>query len=274
MLSSLPQGPPQSCLGQVVIVEGVVVVGPCPGQQGLGVQDLGHGSDLGPISLFADPEVLLGLFHGLFRGRDVLIRHLEIQDRLLKFKPDLILQSGSGVDELFFEALLFPDRAAGLSPLEEGPGEPGRYLPLIGVVKGTARDAGIIPLLDIVVTQGRLGVEGALGEANLLIRLEEVDIDGLDLGTVLQRPLLIILVTCPFLSVEQDIFHRHGLVHGTGKHGIEGGPGEGTWTLEVGDGVQYTQTDGSIAFEGDASGTIRLEDGSELSFQDVEKIEW
>lgn len=31
----LPQGPPRSRLGQVVIVKGIVVVGPCPSKQGV-----------------------------------------------------------------------------------------------------------------------------------------------------------------------------------------------------------------------------------------------
>jgi Ca2+-binding RTX toxin-like protein len=56
--------------------------------------------------------------------------------------------------------------------------------------------------------------------------------------------------------------------------GVEGGPGAGGWTLELDGNVQFTQTDNTIEFLNDASGTIRLEDGSELTFQGIEKIEW
>lgn len=49
--------------------------------------------------------------------------------------------------------------------------------------------------------------------------------------------------------------------------------GDGGWTLQTD--AAFTQQDGVITFEdGDASGTIELSDGSELSFDGVEQIVW
>jgi Ca2+-binding RTX toxin-like protein len=56
--------------------------------------------------------------------------------------------------------------------------------------------------------------------------------------------------------------------------GITAKPNSGDWTLEVDSDVQVTETENGLEFEGDVSGTIRLEDGSELTFTGVEKIEW
>ena len=36
----------------------------------------------------------------------------------------------------------------------------------------------------------------------------------------------------------------------------------------------YTETEGSIVFDAEASGTITLADGSDLTFSNVEEIEW
>ncbi len=57
--------------------------------------------------------------------------------------------------------------------------------------------------------------------------------------------------------------------------GMDGGPGvDAGWTLQVDDDATYTQTETGIDFDGDASGTIQLSDGSELTFEGVDKIEW
>ncbi|MEO5338241.1 MAG: cadherin-like domain-containing protein, partial [Magnetospirillum sp. WYHS-4] len=56
--------------------------------------------------------------------------------------------------------------------------------------------------------------------------------------------------------------------------GISNKPNAGDWTLELDSDVGYTETEAGLEFEGDVSGTIRLEDGSELTFSGVEKIEW
>ena len=57
--------------------------------------------------------------------------------------------------------------------------------------------------------------------------------------------------------------------------GVDGGPGgDSGWTLQVDDDAAFTQTEDGIDFEGDASGTIQLSDGSELTFDGVDKIEW
>ena len=56
---------------------------------------------------------------------------------------------------------------------------------------------------------------------------------------------------------------------------VSGGPGgDSGWTLQVEDGATYTETANGLEFEGDAAGTIVLEDGSELAFDGLDKIEW
>ena len=56
---------------------------------------------------------------------------------------------------------------------------------------------------------------------------------------------------------------------------VSGGPGgDSGWTLQVDEGAGYTQTDSGIEFDAEASGVITLDDGSELTFDGVEKLEW
>jgi len=57
-------------------------------------------------------------------------------------------------------------------------------------------------------------------------------------------------------------------------NGLEGGPGEGAWTVEV-DGQMLTSNrdSGSFTFEGGASGTIHTED-QDIQFENIEKISW
>jgi len=57
--------------------------------------------------------------------------------------------------------------------------------------------------------------------------------------------------------------------------GVDGGPGgEGGWTLELDDGRSFTAGEDGIDFGGEVAGKIELADGSELTFEGVEKLEW
>ena len=56
--------------------------------------------------------------------------------------------------------------------------------------------------------------------------------------------------------------------------GIEVGPDDGVWTLGVDGGVDWTETDSGLQFDESASGSIELDDGSTLTFEDVERIYW
>ena len=57
--------------------------------------------------------------------------------------------------------------------------------------------------------------------------------------------------------------------------GMDGGPGvDAGWTVQVDGDTGFTQTETGIEFEDDASGSIQLSDGSELTFEGVDKIEW
>ncbi|MDD9877742.1 MAG: LamG domain-containing protein, partial [Magnetovibrio sp.] len=56
---------------------------------------------------------------------------------------------------------------------------------------------------------------------------------------------------------------------------VSGGPGgDSGWTLQVDEGAGYTETESGIEFDAEASGVITLSDGSELTFDGVEKLEW
>ncbi len=57
--------------------------------------------------------------------------------------------------------------------------------------------------------------------------------------------------------------------------GFSGGPGDGAgWTLQVDDGVGYTEIENGLAFDSEASGVIQTADGGEVTFQGVERIEY
>jgi len=57
--------------------------------------------------------------------------------------------------------------------------------------------------------------------------------------------------------------------------GVDSGPGgDSGWTLQVDEGAGYTETDSGVEFDAEASGVITLADGSELTFDGVEKLEW
>jgi len=57
--------------------------------------------------------------------------------------------------------------------------------------------------------------------------------------------------------------------------GVDGGPGgDSGWTLQLDNGDTYTAGEDSIDFGGEVSGKIELADGSELTFEGVEKLEW
>ena len=47
------------------------------------------------------------------------------------------------------------------------------------------------------------------------------------------------------------------------------------WTIEIdAGGESIKHTDNSLEFDGPASGSIMLADGSELNFQDIVRVEW
>ncbi|MBT7505508.1 MAG: hypothetical protein HN644_04455, partial [Rhodospirillales bacterium] len=48
----------------------------------------------------------------------------------------------------------------------------------------------------------------------------------------------------------------------------------GGWDVQVDGDMAVTQTENTLEFESEASGTITLSDGSELTFEGVDKIEW
>ena len=57
--------------------------------------------------------------------------------------------------------------------------------------------------------------------------------------------------------------------------GVDSGPGgDSGWTLQVDEGTTYTETESGVEFDAEASGSIVLADGSELTFDNVEKLEW
>ena len=56
--------------------------------------------------------------------------------------------------------------------------------------------------------------------------------------------------------------------------GIDSGPGgDSGWTLQL-DSGGYTETEDGLVFDSESSGRIELADGSELTFDGVEKLEW
>ncbi|MEQ8320054.1 MAG: cadherin-like domain-containing protein, partial [Rhodospirillales bacterium] len=57
--------------------------------------------------------------------------------------------------------------------------------------------------------------------------------------------------------------------------GVDSGPGgDSGWTLQLDEGATYTETEDGIVFDSESSGKIELADGSELTFEGVEKLEW
>ena len=57
--------------------------------------------------------------------------------------------------------------------------------------------------------------------------------------------------------------------------GVDGGPGgDSGWTMQVDGDAGFTETEGGLTFDAEASGSITLADGSELTFENVEKLEW
>jgi Ca2+-binding RTX toxin-like protein len=56
--------------------------------------------------------------------------------------------------------------------------------------------------------------------------------------------------------------------------GVDKGPGNGVWSLEVEGDVGWQDTETGLEFDESASGSIELNDGSVLIFEDVDKIDW
>lgn len=59
-----------------------------------------------------------------------------------------------------------------------------------------------------------------------------------------------------------------------GLDGVSTGPGQGEWTLQRDTGSIDSQTTGQLTLTGNPAGTITLADGSEITFQGVEEIQW
>lgn len=55
--------------------------------------------------------------------------------------------------------------------------------------------------------------------------------------------------------------------------GVDGAPGDG-WSLELDEGSVVEQADGYVALTNDASGTITMDNGDQIQFDGIERIEW
>lgn len=55
--------------------------------------------------------------------------------------------------------------------------------------------------------------------------------------------------------------------------GVGGSPGDG-WSLELDEGSVVEQADGYVALTNDASGTITMDNGDQIQFDGIERIEW
>jgi len=83
-----------------------------------------------------------------------------------------------------------------------------------------------------------------------------------------------------------DLFifeHGNGTDHFSGGSGwtdtiqlesVDVGPDDGVWTLDVDGGVGWNDTDTGLEFDESASGSIELDDGSLLTFEDIDRIDW
>ena len=54
--------------------------------------------------------------------------------------------------------------------------------------------------------------------------------------------------------------------------GVAGGPGDGDWTIALSRGRIVAETDHQVTLSADSAGTITLSDGSELTFNGVERV--
>ncbi|MDC0148792.1 hypothetical protein OAI11_00365 [Rhodospirillales bacterium] len=54
---------------------------------------------------------------------------------------------------------------------------------------------------------------------------------------------------------------------------LESEPGE-NWSLDLDEGSVVEQADGYVALTSDASGTLTLENGEQIQFEDIERIDW
>ncbi len=72
-----------------------------------------------------------------------------------------------------------------------------------------------------------------------------------------------------------DIAHGgQGWMDSIHLDGVDNGPGEGAWEIQLASGSIEEQADGYLALTHDSSGTITLSDGSELQFDGIDRIEW
>ena len=54
---------------------------------------------------------------------------------------------------------------------------------------------------------------------------------------------------------------------------LDDAPGD-AWSLELDEGSVVEQADGYVALTNDASGTITLDNGDQIQFDGIERIEW
>lgn len=55
---------------------------------------------------------------------------------------------------------------------------------------------------------------------------------------------------------------------------LDSAPGENSWSLELDEGSVVEQADGYVALTNDASGTVTLDNGDQIQFDGIERIEW
>lgn len=57
---------------------------------------------------------------------------------------------------------------------------------------------------------------------------------------------------------------------------VSAGPGIGGWTVTLSDGTSFTNgaAHGTLTLGSDVSGVILMNDGSELTFEGVERLQW
>lgn len=55
---------------------------------------------------------------------------------------------------------------------------------------------------------------------------------------------------------------------------LDGEPGENGWSLELDEGSVVEQADGYVALTNDASGTVTMDNGDQIQFDGIERIEW
>ena len=100
-------------------------------QKTLGVDHIGRGSDLFPVPLRIDPEILFSLFDRLFRHPDLLSRLLEQQVGVFDLEDDPVPDVGQSVRRLAFPTEARFDAVFRLPPFPEIPLGRRHYIPTL-----------------------------------------------------------------------------------------------------------------------------------------------